>query len=138
MKGAKNDMTHIPALQRALIFPLLAFCLAAMLALPVSAAEPDQTEGVQETVGWESKWNEAYALVKKLSLPLGALSIAYGGLCWFGIGIFSGQKAQDETANKGKQIILTTILAIFAIYMLPVVISAGKSVFSSPNIAWAP
>ena len=89
----------------------------------------NQVTGLADTV--TRIWNIAEYIV----LPLAGLSVAYGGMCFFGIDILS-QLALDRQIEKGKTIIRTTLVAVLCFYLIPTVLVLAVNTFSGSG--WAP
>lgn len=68
-------------------------------------------------------------------LPLACVSVAYGGMCFFGMDILS-QLALDRQIEKGKTIIRTTLIAALAFYLVPTVLVLAINTFSGSG--WDP
>lgn len=92
-------------------------------------AQLSKVAGLTTTVS--DIWNVA----EKIVLPLAGVSVAYGGMCFFGIDILS-QLALDRQIEKGKTIIRTSLVALFAFYLIPTVMVLAVNTFSGSG--WTP
>lgn len=98
-------------------------------ALPTSALNPTPELNLAATV------SEIWSVAEKIVLPLAGVSVAYGGMCFFGIDILS-QLALDKQIEKGKTVVRTTVVAVFAFYAIPTVMVIAINTFSANG--WQP
>lgn len=76
------------------------------------------------------------SIFEAILLPSACLSIIYGGLCFFGMDFLSGLEGEKQVA-RGKRIIVVSLTAVAAFYMLPLVVSLAAQTFDGGS-AWAP
>lgn len=76
------------------------------------------------------------SIFEAILLPSACLSIIYGGLCFFGMDFLSGLEGEKQVA-RGKRIIVVSLTAVAAFYMLPFVVSLAAQTFDGGS-AWAP
>lgn len=76
------------------------------------------------------------SIFEAILLPSACLSIIYGGLCFFGMDFLSGLEGEKQAA-RGKRIIVISLTAVAAFYMLPLVVSLASRTFDGGS-AWAP
>lgn len=76
------------------------------------------------------------SIFEAILLPSACLSIIYGGLCFFGMDFLSGLEGEKQAA-RGKRIIVVSLTAVAAFYMLPLVVSLAAQTFDGGS-AWAP
>lgn len=76
------------------------------------------------------------SIFEAILLPSACLSIIYGGLCFFGMDFLSGLEGEKQVA-RGKRIIVVSLTAVAAFYMLPLVVTLAAQTFDGGS-AWAP
>lgn len=117
------------------VFLTPAIIVAAHSAIKFSTALPNSALNPTPELNLLSTLSEIWSVAEKIVLPLAGVSCAYGGMCFFGIDILS-QLALDKQIEKGKTIIRTTVIAVFAFYAIPTIMVIAVNTFSSNG--WRP
>lgn len=115
-----------------IVFIAPAIVVTAHKVITPSTALPTQLSNV---TGLKDAAVRVWNIAENIVLPLAGVSIAYGGMCFFGIDILS-QLALDRQIEKGKTIIRTTLVAVLAFYLVPTVLVLAVNTFSGSG--WAP
>lgn len=111
-----------------------------LIGLNARASDEAGWGSVDSPNGEINDWNDVLRLVRIIITPLAAVTIAAGGLMMASSGIFSAASEKQGSSRQevGKQMILYAILALFAVYLLPLIIKAAVSFFNVNGRVWTP
>lgn len=119
----------------AIVFIAPAIIVAAHTAVKMSTELPTSALNPTPELNLASTISEIWSVAESIVLPLACVSIAYGGMCFFGIDILS-QLALEKQIEKGKTVVRTTVVAVFAFYAIPTVMVIAINTFSANG--WQP